>query len=406
METEIAIAVLFVGLIIVMAIMTKFAFRIVSLPAITGYFILGFLIKLVGEQTQLLGSFTNEMLNFLGSLGVVALLFRIGLESKISELIRWLPKALFIWSGDILLSAFLGFTAAYYLLELSLIHSLFVAAAFTPTSVGISVAVWEEMKMIKSKEGEIMLDTAELDDLSGILIMGVLFLIVPLLHNNSNVDFSTAIISTVGLFLLKILLFGLFCYLIAHFAEQKITGFLNSMHSGDSAMLVVMGIGLIIASLAAYLGFSIAIGAFFAGLIFSSDPSAVKIDASFEAVHDLFVPFFFVGIGMAVDPVALSGLGTPLLILLTAAVVSKLIGAGVPALISLNKSAGLLIGISMIPRAEIALIIIQRGRELGDWAVSPELFAWIVIISAITAVLMPIILRYTMKTSELKLEKA
>jgi Kef-type K+ transport system membrane component KefB len=178
------------------------------------------------------------------------------------------------------------------------------------------------------------------------------------------------------------------------------------MHSGDSAMLVVTGIGLIVASLASFIGFSFAIGAFFAGLIFSSDPSAVKIDASFEALYELFVPFFFVGIGMTIEPAALKELGIPTLVLFLAAVMGKFLGAGIPAALTLNHSAAVLIGISMIPRAEISLIIAQRGFMLGEWAVSPNLFLWLVIISGATAVFVPVTLKRVIRSKSLKMETA
>ncbi|MDX1638526.1 MAG: cation:proton antiporter [Balneolaceae bacterium] len=143
----------------------------------------------------------------------------------------------------------------------------------------------------------------------------------------------------------------------------------------------------------AFIGFSVAIGVFFAGLIFSTDPESVKIDASFEAVHDFFVPFFFVSIGMAADPAAFAGIGWPLFLLLAAAVLGKLLGAGIPAALTLGFPAGVMIGISMITCAEIALIIMQRGLSLGNLAVTPELFTWVVAISATTALVMPLVLR-------------
>lgn len=408
-EQEIAISILLVGLTVVLAILIKFGFRALSLPAITGYFLLGFLIKTVGGQLNLLTPFSLQILGFMGSLGIVALLFRIGLESKLAELVRWLPKAFMVWTGDVLFCIVLAFAAAYWLLDLDLIPSMFIAAALTPTSVGISVAVWEELKVLNSKEGKVMLDTAELDDLSGILLMGILFALAPVLQGESAVGGSgiTALVAeTTGMFLLKILLFGAFCYLFARFAEQKISRLLNRLHAGDSAMLVVAGIGLIVAALAAFFGFSVAIGAFFAGLIFSSDPASVKIDASYEALYELFVPFFFVSIGMSIDPAALQGAGLPVLLLLAAAVAGKMLGAGLPAAVTLGGSAGVLIGLSMIPRAEISLIILQRGQSLGDWAVSPEVFLWGVLISGTTAVLMPIVLRRVLKSNIPKTEPA
>ena len=80
-------------------------------------------------------------------------------------------------------------------------------------------------------------------------------------------------------------------------------------------------------------------------------------------------------------------------IFLIAAVLGKFIGAAGPALISIGLKSAILIGISMVPRAEIAMIIIQQGHELGDWAVSPKVYAGMVLVSAITSMITPFILR-------------
>ena len=397
MEFEMALSTLVVGIIIVLAILIKFGFRVLSLPAMVGFFLLGFAIRLVNVETGYLTKISIEILEFLGTLGIIALLFRVGLESKLGRLIKWIPKATFIWVGDVVLSAFIGFVVAYYLLGFSLIPSLFTAAAFTPTSVGISVAIWEEMKAIKTAPGEIMLDVAELDDISGILLMGVLFALAPILHDGMDSEVLPILLESTGAFLMKIIIFGGACILFAKFVERSITRNLKKIHAGESGMLVIVGIGLMVAAMASFLGFSVAIGAFFAGLIFSSDPQAVKIDTSFESLHEMFVPFFFVGIGMKVEHTLAGAALWPGLILLVAAAASKFMGSGLPAWIVLNPYYAVMIGFSMIPRAEIALIIMQRGLNLGSWAVPPELFADFVLISAVSAVVVPVILRKLIK---------
>ena len=116
-------------------------------------------------------------------------------------------------------------------------------------------------------------------------------------------------------------------------------------------MLEVVGVGFIIAAVAGLLGFSAAIGAFFAGLLFSRDSEAVKMDASFGALYELFTPFFFIGIGLNIEPRALN---TGLImgsVLLIAAVLGKLIGAGIPAYFATDLTGATLIGFSIILRA-------------------------------------------------------
>jgi len=155
-------------------------------------------------------------------------------------------------------------------------------------------------------------------------------------------------------------------------------------------MLLVAGFGFVVAAVVGWLGFSLAIGAFFAGLIFSRDPEWVTIDEAFSSLYDLFGPFFFVGIGLTVDlGIIGSALGLGAL-LLVAGALGKIGGTW---LAVAGSAAGLLIGISMVPRAEIAMIIMQHGRALGDWAVPEELFGAIVAMALGSCLVTPVVMR-------------
>jgi Kef-type K+ transport system membrane component KefB len=158
-------------------------------------------------------------------------------------------------------------------------------------------------------------------------------------------------------------------------------------------MLVMVGVGIIVAAVAGLSGFSTAIGAFFAGLIFSRDPHTTEYMDAFRPLHDLLAPFFFVGIGLHLAPETAGALGGGLGLLLLAAVVGKVAGAYLPAWPLLGTTGALALSLSLVPRAEIALVIMKRGLELGDWAVPPALFAQVVLISAITVLGTPLALR-------------
>jgi Kef-type K+ transport system membrane component KefB len=105
----------------------------------------------------------------------------------------------------------------------------------------------------------------------------------------------------------------------------------------------------------------------------------------------LFTPFFFVGIGLHIDPAMLTpalGLGAPLL---DVAVLGKIVGTSLPALFTTGGSSALLLGVSMVPRAEIAMVIMQRGLMLGDWAVPARVFAAMALVSAVTCMFTPFV---------------
>lgn len=388
-----SLLILLIGATIVLNIMVKCGLERIGVPALIGYMALGFLIAVADVQAGFLSADGKKIFEFLARLGVITLLFRIGLESNITGLLQQLRRASFIWIGGVFFCGALGYVTAYYLLGLALIPSLFIAIALTATSVGIPAGVWQGAGAINSPNGELLIDVAELDDISGIILMALLFAVVPVLQEGLGKSLLPILAETSGLILLKLAVFGTLCALFSIFVERRITGFFGRIVPPPNPMLVVGGIGFIMAALARLLGFSLAIGAFFAGLVFSRDPEAVKIEASFEALYDLFSPFFFIGIGLYINPQVLTTALEVGTLLLVVAVLGKLIGHGFPTLLSLGWTAAVLIGFSMVPRAEIAMIIMEHGLSLGAWAVPPQVYAAMVLVSAMTCIFSPIIVR-------------
>lgn len=127
------------------------------------------------------------------------------------------------------------------------------------------------------------------------------------------------------------------------------------------------------------------------------DPRAVRPEASFDALYDVFTPFFLIQLGMQVKPGLLgSALGCGG-VLLAAAVVGELLGAGGASWAMLGARGGRQLGTSMVPRAEIATIVVSKGRELGPWAVSDELFAGMILVSLLTCLAAPLALRLQLR---------
>lgn len=114
-------------------------------------------------------------------MGIVFLLFRVGLESELRKLVENLRDATLVWLADIAASGALGFVFAHHLLGLALVPSLFVAVAMTATSVGVSVAVWREEGALDSRRGQLLLDVAELDDVSDVVLMALLLAVAGVL---------------------------------------------------------------------------------------------------------------------------------------------------------------------------------------------------------------------------------
>lgn len=396
-ESALLIVTLLMGITVVLAILIKAALERVAIPALVGYLALGLGIQALLSQLLQQGGegieAVLEIYGFLGELGLIALLFRVGLESNLAGLLRQLPRASVILVGDVLISGILSFLVAHDVLGWSLISSLILSIAFVATSVGISVSVWQEANALNSRNGELLLDVAELDDIAAIAGMSLLFELVPVFIHPGTTSLSLAVGKAVGIFALKVLLFTMFCLVFSTYCERSLTSFFKAIEPAPDPMLMIAGTGFIIAALAGLAGFSAAVGAFFAGLVFSRDPEAVKLDASFGTLYEFFVPFFFVNIGLTLDINALPeavGLG---LLFGAIAILGKLIGTGGLTLLTAGGVSAGLLGISMIPRAEITLVVLQRGRDLGSWAVSEQVFAAMTVMCVLTCILPPLLLR-------------
>jgi Kef-type K+ transport system membrane component KefB len=231
---------------------------------------------------------------------------------------------------------------------------------------------------------------AELDDVSGIVLMAVLFAVAPLMHDGHTGTLGLSIGWAVAEVMTRLTLFAAAVALFAHFLEAPLTRFVSRLEPAPDRLITVVCVGLIVAATAGALGFSLAIGAFFGGLAFSRDTDAVKLDAYFDPLYDFFTPFFFIAIGLRVDPQVV-GAALPLgLLLFLVAAGGKLLGAGGGSLVALRPREAALLGVSMIPRAEIAMVIMQHGMLLGAWAVSERLFSAMVVVSLLTCFFAPI----------------
>ncbi len=390
MSDYLPLVILLLGSTIIIAILARAVCRWLRIPVLVAYTLLGLAMAFIDGNGNVMTPQIDLVFEFLGGIGIVALLFRIGLESNITEMLVQLRRAVWVWLGNVGLSAVLGYLTARYLFGFTLVPSLFAATALTATSLGVCLAPWRDAKVLDTPAGGLLSDVAGLDDISGITIMIMLFSVAPVLIVGND-DLIGALVQTGSIFLIKVTFFVSFCVLFSRYLERPITAFFASIEPAPDPLLIVIGTTFVIAALAGWLGFSLAVGALFAGLMFSRDPQAVKVDASFSSIYDLFTPFFFINIGLSLDPAILgSGLWIGA-VLLVVAIAGKVIGAALPARQIMGWNAALLIGVSLVPRAEIAMVVISEGRLLGDWAVPPELFSGMVVAVIATSVLAPLV---------------
>ena len=338
-QAETSLLILLIGGLIVFSLLARWKLEQIGLPSLLGYLAFGFGLRLIDGLAPFLSHDVTVGLEDLAELGIVALLFRVGLRSDLSGLLRQLRKARLIWFGNVLVSGLSGYVACRWLLDMPQIPSLFVGVALTATSVGVPVAVWTEAGRIQSDDGELMLDVAELDDISAVMLIALLLAVVPTLNTGNNGATLAVAIQTGGLLLLKFAVFGGICYFFAKYGERPMTRFFERIEPLPDSMLMVAGVAFMIAALAGLLGFSVALGAVFAGLIFSRDSLARKLDTPFDSVHDLLTPFFFIGIGLHIEPGAFMTAVIPGAILIAVAAGGKVVGTLAPAMTLVTRTS-------------------------------------------------------------------
>lgn len=142
MTTQIILLILLVGLAIISAALIKVFLERLGLPAIVGYIILGFCIRLFNAELNFLIERVEQTIDFLAYIGLTVLLFRIGLESKLHKLLKQFGKASVIGLTCIAISGIVGFSSTYWIIHLGLLTSLIISIALTATSVGMVAVVW------------------------------------------------------------------------------------------------------------------------------------------------------------------------------------------------------------------------------------------------------------------------
>lgn len=397
--------VIAIGGLVVLALLIKALFVRLRLPALMGYLLIGVLVGTMDQQVGFMPERAHSVFELLSKIGIIALLFTVGLKSDLHKLLGHFKGASLIWIGNVLVSGLTGFAVAFWL-GVDMVSSMIVGIALTATSIGVPADIWASNDAIETDDGQLFVDTAELDDISGIIFVAVLFALLPALGERfgdaqardtaqaaASAPLGWLFTKTIAFVLSKLVVLSAACYMFARYAEKPLIGFFERSESGTDTVISVVSIGIIIAGLAGIMGFSVAIGAFFAGLAFSRNRDTIETQTPYTTIQDFFVPFFFIGIGLQVDVTAIGqawGLAGALLV---TAFLGKLIGTLLPSLAITTPGCGLTLGLSMVPRAEITMIIIGGAHQMGDWAVDAQLFTAMFVVVFGTCLLTPPLLR-------------
>jgi len=317
----------------------------------------------------------------LAELGLIFLLFYVGLETRLPELFAVGRRALAVAALGVSFPFLLGY-GSMRLIGRADIEAMFVGAALVATSTGVTARILHEIGLIRSREARIILGAAVFDDVLSLLILGVIAGMGGA-GRSSPLDI---------LFLVaEVLLFVCFVTLVGVGTIRRYGPRLRTSAHSSTPFVIAVGICLGLSALASRIGLSPIIGAFLAGMVVGEARSHLNIERSAEPVYSLLVPFFFVVIGTEVDlrPFVDGQLFGLTAVLTGLAVIGKVVGCGLGAR-GLGWRRAAVIGVGMTPRGEVGLATVSLGRSLN--AIPEELFSAIVVVSVITTLMVPPIL--------------
>lgn len=329
----------------------------------------------------------GEVITVLAELGVIILLFEIGLESDVRQLKEVGPQAIAVAMTGLLAPLLLGTAGLMWFFHVPAIPAVFAGAALTATSIGITSKVLSELGQLKSREGQIIVGAAVIDDVLGIILLAV----VASLAKTGEVDVGHVCFLIVGAtaFLAgSIILGSVFNNTFVKLAE--------GLKTRGNIVIPALGFAFFMAFLGNALQLEAILGAFAAGLVLDESNARLQLEELLKPIADLLVPIFFVTVGAEADLTILNP-AVPenragLLIagfLIVIAIFSKLASGwavfGIP---GVNRLA---IGWGMVPRGEVGLVFAGIGTATG--ALNKPLEVGIILMVIFTTFLAPPFLR-------------
>ncbi len=322
----------------------------------------------------------------------IVLLFIAGLETDLPTFLRFSGVGTAVGLGGVVASFFLGTLAAYLLLPsvTSLMDpaALFLGTLSTATSVGITARILSERRKMSSPEGVTILAAAVLDDVVGIIILAVVVGITKVGGGDAEAGQAGVDWARIGIIAAKAFGFWLGFTVIGILIAPRITKGLKRFHSIEMVAGVALGLALLFAGLSEMAGLAMIIGAYVTGLALSRTDVAHEIQEQMHGISSYIVPTFFCVMGMLVDfsvlpPVLFFGIVFSLF-----AMAGKLLGAGVPAMLTgFNLRGALRIGAGMLPRGEVTLIVAGIGLSAG--VIGQDLFGVAIMTLLISTVVAP-----------------
>lgn len=346
----------------------------------------------------------SQPIHLLAQIGIILLLFEVGIETDIGRLAAAGGKALTVAVSGVVFPLILGFIISYYAFNLSFLISLFVGATFTATSIGITLRVLRDLEKQNTEEAQIIIGAAFLDDIIGILLLSFLYEFA----SSGQIN-----LWNVG----KVFLFMALFFLFAPFAAKIVSEIVRKWDEKSKIPgllpTVIVSFILFFSWMAHLLGAPQLLGGFAAGLALSRQfffPFAAlmkrslvftqKVEEQIRPIVYLFTPIFFVAIGLSLDLRKVDWSSSFVWQFGAASMVVALIGKLFSPMFlqGVQRMEKIIIGAAMIPRGEVGLIFANVGLTVGVF--SQDIYATLIIVIAATTLLTPFSLRWLFEKNQ------
>ena len=392
----------FFKLLIVLLSAKLFAevFAYLKLPSVLGEVISGIIIG-----PSVLGLITPDAtFHLLAEIGILLLLFEVGLETDVGQIVKVGGQSILVAITGVAAPALAGFYISHQIFHMPFVVSMFIGGTLVATSIGITVRVLVDLKKHQTKTAKIVLGAAVLDDIIGVVILAVLYDFA--VKGEVNIISSAKVLGFIMVFLLLApVITKLFVPLISKLSS-------NSRTKGMVPTIIISLI-LGLAVISHKVGAPEILGSFAAGIALArrfflplgatidhySHGLAEKIEENMKPIIDLFVPVFFVIVGVSIN-LSVIDFSSPVFwqtagLLTFGAVIAKMI-SGVWVKGGFMKK--LSTGIAMVPRGEVGLIFAEVGKRSKIF--DDMIYAVIVFVVALTTLFAPLFLRFVMKNEE------
>jgi len=347
-------------------------------PAVVGEIIAGVLMG-----PSLLGLVhPSDLTRGLAEIGVIFLLFTVGLETKPRDILQVGWTAALVALLGMIVPFVLGF---YYFraTDHNMVEAVFVGAALTATSVGITARVLADAGVLSSRVARVILGAAVIDDILGMIVLAVVS------------SLSTGLINYISLALVAVEAVG-FSLLVVFFGSRVVESFQSrvaGLRTRNAAFVLSVVLCLALSLASVHIGMAAIIGAFLAGLALAEQSAKWRLQENAHPISEFLAPFFFVLLGTEVNLKTFLQPGMPLTvsILCLLAIVSKLVGCSLGSL-GLGWKDALRIGVGMVPRGEVGLIVAAVGLRLHT--ISASAYTHVVLMSIVTTLFAPPVLRW------------